>query len=205
MSKQDTTNVKITFDKPFVLNVPKLDDEKQMLDLAKEQIIELIKNKKVGFTYSFIEGNPYTFETAKIGNFALVEIAKNRTEVGVITQNTGKNIYVALRNSRVISGPPTSFQKVDEATINLDSFMWERDIDSKNSNYWSQGNTGYFVNGQDIIPFVMGKTTTKKYQIISLRDPHPSYSLEERNLTRLFDKKSDAEAYLSKITPKSKK
>lgn len=170
--------------------------ENQILSIAKKQVIDRLKRKFPSFSYNITEGESIDLEKAYPG---LPVRSKDSGELGIITSIKASNklqVNFTLTSGESLRGLPAALGPVHKGT-KLDKFVRKRE-------HWRQGltegDTGYLVAKDEIIPIVFSKPT-KTFSIafpIS-HDPDGSYfKLSQHHLTFVFSTRKEAEAFKSR-------
>ncbi|KZE67965.1 hypothetical protein AWM68_17485 [Fictibacillus phosphorivorans] len=172
-------------------------NEKELLELGKQKVIEQLSKKFPFYKYSITEGPLISDEDLKLGRPVKV---KDTGEIGIIydikpSQNFP--IKVAMPNGVAAAYVKRALEKPSKRT-SIEKLIkgrqkWEKDFG------WENGKTAFFVNGKEIIPVVISVTRNKIKAIIVSHDTNGSaYSLTERDTHRLFDTLEEAEKSVSK-------
>lgn len=180
--------------KPIVveIEVDKNATDKEIVSLAKEQALIDMGTMFPAFTYTIAYGKALTFNKVKLG---LVVKRPSDEEKGIVIKINPKTILVAFPGRKVLQGPPSAFELVDEK-VNIEKIMWKRDKRERELNFWFEGHTGFFVNGSEIIPVAIGTTTRGKTMVIPINQKGSYYSLNDDKMKLIFDTKKEAKDYL---------
>lgn len=169
----------------------------EVVELAKREVFKQMKEKFPRVTYSIADGVTISLEEAKIG-----QIIKHEGNLGVITNVKANNkfpINITLEKGVKLKVTPLAIEKVEDESA-LEKIMKPRPEWQRKDNYWDEGNCGYLVVKDQIVPVVCGGGTRTKYRfyIVSTQAESRYYELTQTQLRFLFDNKEEAENSLKK-------
>lgn len=169
----------------------------EVVELAKKVALKQMKESFPRVTYSIADGVTISLEEAKIG-----QIIKHEGNYGVITDVKVKNkfpINITLKNGVKLKVTPLAIEKAEDESA-LEKVMKPRPEWQKKDNYWDEGNCGYLVVKDNVVPVVCGGGTKTKYRfyIVSHQAESRYYELTQQQLRFVFDTKEEAEKSIKK-------
>lgn len=189
--KKENKSVILTFDPVTInLSVAKGLSEQEIVELAKKEFQKKVKENIPKHRVSIISGTALSAEEIKPGR----PILTDKGEKAIITAYKSGNkfpIQVVIQGHKLLQGTIAAFQKADPSTP-VDDFIEGRRFKSED---WYEGDTGYFVNGKEIIPVVFGKETKTNYHAIVVgHDAEGRYfQLKAGSLSKVFPTRKEAE------------
>lgn len=190
-AKKENKSVILTFDPVTInLSVTKGLSDVEVVELAKKEFQKKVKENVPKHRASIISGTALSAEEIKAGRPILTE----KGEKAIITAYKPGNkfpIQVVVQGHKLLQGTLAAFQKADPST-SIDDYIEGRRFPGED---WYEGDTGYFVNGQEIIPVVFGKgTKTTNHAIVIGHDAEGKYyQLKAASLSRVFPTRKEAE------------
>jgi hypothetical protein len=154
--------------------------KEEILQNAKREIIKQLEKQFPHFSYSVSEGEVLTMDKARIGTI----VEDDKGNIGIITGVNQKTISVIYNDDRHVQGSPQLF-KLSAATF--EEARSKRPEWMKETNMWSQGNTGYLKNNGEFIPVVIGKSKGNKYKLYTINNDSKFYTIVESQLKSLVD------------------
>lgn len=162
--------------------------DKQLLALAQQEVAKKMQiDFPQGFRLARTQGNCLTFDTAMPG----VVIEHDQCGMGVVLKVNKKTLNVAFANVGVMQGPPSVY-KTPEKKVNPEKVVWGKRYKAIK---WDEGDTAFFVNGDKIIPVVVGESRGSKTKAYVIGGEGRSFSLPNASMNRLFDTKKEAEVF----------
>lgn len=196
MSKKVQKTVRLDF-KPVQVTLEVNNDipTDQLLLLAEEAVIQQIKQKRTGYSYSVEEGASLSLNEARPG---LLVRRKDTGELAVIYDVKPRNKYpigIVMKGIRKLKVMPIALEKVNEEILLEDAVFGRESTGIKDTDNWYEGHTGYLKNQKDFIPVVVGKRTNSKMDVYPLTihtDQNVNYyPLRPNNYPLLKDHKED--------------
>jgi len=167
--------------------------KEEYLNLAlKELGNDLLKGKHPNLSYNVSDKNVMTLEECKLGQIVSVE----NEGLGVITEVKNRKLPLTISTKKGnLQAAPVACKK--ETDVDPQEVMkilarkdWEKDMG------WHQGKCGYYVNGNEVIPIIVGKEKKKYTEIIPLQKGEGKdrfYNLEPSKFKFVYDTKAEAE------------
>ena len=166
------------------------DNKDEVIEKAKEVFLSEVQRKFPQFHLTVSETDVLSMETVTTGLVVTAVLKNGEKEPGIITAVNKKTIDVVLENGSILNGPATAFEV--NSIQNLDEVVWGRPEQVKEANMWYEGNTGYLVTSEDIVPVVLGKSRSPKYRAYVINGEGRYITLNEDQLRFLSDTKEEA-------------
>ncbi|MGE6755986.1 hypothetical protein ACQKFO_21530 [Rossellomorea sp. NPDC071047] len=166
--------------------------QEEILELAKKEVINKLSEAFPRFSYSITEGRTMSLEEAKPGRIVKSKLSGELAIIFAVKPSTKFPVYV--KSSREsYRALPTAFELVTDPKV-INDVMFGKQFDFM----WHEGDTGYFLNKNTVIPVVVGTTTRGKTKVIALdvNSEGAYYSLSESSMNRIYESKEDAQKHL---------
>ncbi|MFD1736152.1 hypothetical protein ACFSCX_06195 [Bacillus salitolerans] len=170
--------------------------DQEIVTLAKQKALQVLSEKFPSITYIITKGESLTLQDAYPGQ---VIREKDAQKVGVITEVKPRSkfpIEVTHVDGKQMKYIPSTLEKSNnekdfESVMNIGRPSYYGDS-------WAEGCTGWFVNGKELIPVVIGKVTTAYYYVhtVGLEGKNSHYKLKTPHMARVFPNKEDALKFL---------
>lgn len=155
--------------------------KEQLLENAKQAVIQQLMQKFPHFSYSVNDVGALTFDTVQVGMI----VESNDGHFGIITGVNQKTINVCLTGNRIIQGSPTLFKKSDVSFEQARSKRPDWAIESK---YFAEGTAGYLqVKENQLVPVVIGKSRGAKIKFFTINSEKGThYTITEEQAKKFF-------------------
>ncbi|MCM3619812.1 hypothetical protein M3936_19765 [Sutcliffiella horikoshii] len=196
MSKKVTKTVRLDF-KPVqvTLEVNNNIPTEQLLRLAEEAVIQQIKQKRTGYSYSVEEEASLSLNEARPG---LLVRRKDTGEIAVIYDIKPRNKYpigIVMKGIKRLKVMPIALEKVNEEELIEKAVFGRQHILNEDADDWYEGHTGYLKNQKEFIPVVITKRTKSKMDVYPLTihtDKNVTfYTLKPNNYPLLKDHREE--------------
>lgn len=150
--------------------------DKELLENAKKAMAEqLTTGKFPHITYSINDANALSFDNVLPGKI----VESKDGNVGIVTGVNKKTIAVTYTNHRSVLGPPENFKASD---IPFEQARSKRKHSSIETDFWYEGNSGYFKNKGEVHEVVIGKISRGKAKV-HVVNTSSAYSIPEDKLS----------------------
>lgn len=173
-----TELMKLSVDLKLDVFIEKTDDKQLIMERARKATIASFKEKYPKAHYTLKAIKPIDLESAKGGM-----VIEADGELGIITKKNPKTIRVVLSGNRIVSGAPSAFltsnKHFTEAWVGRKAVEGMEDV-------FQEGNCGYLLTTEGLVPVVIGYETKGKFILWSLEDPGTSINCDQKQLEKYF-------------------
>lgn len=170
--------VKLSVDLKLEVFIEKTDDKQLMMERARKATIASFKEKYPKAHYTLAAIKPIDLESAKGGM-----VIEADGELGIITKKNPKTIRVVLSGNRIVSGAPSAFK----TSNNHFKEAWvARQVVEGMEDVFHEGNCGYLLTTNGLVPVVIGYETKGRFILWSLEDPGTSINCDQKQLEKYF-------------------